>query len=155
MFSQTVEYALRAMSCLAALGECGGTNQLISQATHVPQTYLSKVMRDLVRAGLVRSTRGRNGGFYLARPASEISVLDIVNAVDPIRRIVECPLGNPLHVALCPLHRCIDDALDQVEKSFQQARLSSILETACRKGTCSRLFLPQSLTTSSARKGTT
>ena len=137
MVSQTLEYALRAMSHLAALGDAGATSEAIADATRVPHHYLSKVMRDLVCAHLVQSFRGRNGGFVLARPAAEISILDIVNAVDPIPRIDRCPLNNPAHVQLCPLHRCLDDALAHIEASFKRATLVSVLKDA-NQNTCCR-----------------
>jgi Rrf2 family protein len=95
-------------------------------------------MRDLVRAKLVHSTRGRHGGFVLARDAGQISLLEIVNAVDPIRRISGCPLGNPLHARLCPLHRCLDDALAEIERSFGRTSLRSILDTEGGGEFCSR-----------------
>lgn len=139
MISQTMEYALRAMTRLASLGEGGGTSEKLAEATQAPHDYLSKVMRDLVRAGLVTSTRGRQGGFALARPASAITVLDIVNAVDPLRRITSCPLGDPSHTQLCPLHRCLDNAMAQIEQAFASSTLRDLVEGASAPIGCRRL----------------
>src|SRR5690349_511493 len=111
MFSSTVEYALRAMMHLASLDGAPETSERIAAQTRVPSGYLSKVMRDLVVADLVTSFRGRRGGFVLARPPASITILDVVSAVDPIRRIDKCPLDNPAHAELCPLHRRLDQAL--------------------------------------------
>lgn len=144
MLSQTVEYALRAMSHLASLRGPSSTCELIAQATRVPQGYLAKVLRDLVSARLVISHRGPGGGFVLAREASSISVLDIVNAVDPIRRIECCPLDNPLHASLCPLHRCLDDALAQIEATFRRTTLRSVLDESGAAGGCKALFVQPS-----------
>lgn len=144
MLSQTVEYALRAMMHLASL-EPGATanSEVIAERTKVPQGYLSKVLRDLVVAQLVWSQRGPNGGFSLAREPSRISMLDVVNAVDPVERIKRCPLGNPAHVKLCPLHQRIDDALDLMEKQFGSTMLSEVLETSSRAGgQCKSLTVP-------------
>jgi Rrf2 family protein len=140
MISQTVEYALRAMSHLASSAGEAASSEAIALATRVPQGYLSKIMRSLVCADLVRSFRGPRGGFVLARDATAISVLDIINAVDPIKRIERCPLDNPLHTALCPLHRCLDDAFAQIEKTFEATKLASVLDAACRQGQCRALF---------------
>lgn len=128
MFSQTVEYALRAMVVLAdAQGEPRTTTQ-IAAASRVPADYLSKVMQSLGRAGLVNSQRGKNGGFTLLRDAVEISILDIVNAVDPIRRIERCPLGIPQHgVRLCALHRKLDNAMAHVEEAFRSTNLQEMV----------------------------
>lgn len=140
MVSQSVEYALRAMSHLAGRGHTAATCEMIAGATRVPRGYLSKIMRDLVRAHLVNSYRGPHGGFVLAREAQAISMLDIVNAVDPIRRIQGCPIGNPMHTALCPLHQCLDDVLAHMESSFRQATLGSVLNAADAPGACRSLF---------------
>lgn len=128
MLSQTVEYALRAMIHLAALDGGVSTNsETIAERTRVPQGYLSKVLRDLVVAGLVNSQRGPNGGFSLAREPRSISMLDVVNAVNPIERISACPLGNPSHTQLCPLHQRLDDALDMIERQFRDTTLAEVL----------------------------
>lgn len=129
MISQTVEYALRAMCSLASLSGAFATCGDIARATRVPRGYLSKIMSDLVRADLVRSCRGPHGGFVLARDAATITLLDIVNAVDPIRRIAGCPLEDPRHHALCPLHRCLDDAFASMEQRFRSTTLASVLTT--------------------------
>lgn len=128
MISQTVEYALRAMSHLASVHHAA-TSVEIAGATKVPHGYLSKIMRDLVCAELVRSFRGRRGGFILARDPGAISVLDIVKAVDPIHRIERCPLDEPLQTTVCPLHRCLDDAVAHIEQSFARATLVGVAGT--------------------------
>jgi Rrf2 family protein len=126
MFSQTVEYALRAMMHLASLDGKPVTSDRIALQTGVPPGYLSKVMRDLVRAGQVVSFRGPGGGFVLGRPAAEISMLDVVSAVDPIRRIRQCPLNKPEHADLCPLHRHLDSALADIERCFRRTMLADM-----------------------------
>lgn len=128
MLSHTVEYALRAMGHLAMLDGEPATSQSIASRTSIPQGYLSKIMRDLVCADLVRSFRGRRGGFVLARPAARITILDIVNAVDPIRRI-DCCSKDSTQGMCCPIHRCIDEAMSLIESRFRGATLVSILES--------------------------
>lgn len=141
MLSQTIEYALRAMTHLASLPpEKTVSSETIAEKTQVPRNYLSKVMRDLVLAELVTSQRGPNGGFGLTRPPERITILDVVNAVDPIKRITKCPLGNPAHLRLCPLHRRMDDALALVEKEFGRTTLCELLETTVQaSGTCRKM----------------
>jgi len=143
MLSQTVEYALRAMTHLAALDPDASVNsETIAQRTKVPQGYLSKILRDMVVAELVVSQRGPNGGFSLARPPEAITMLDVVNAVDGIPRIRKCPLGNPAHLKLCPLHQRIDDAFDQIEKQFRSTTLAEVLTTELRAaGQCRSLTI--------------
>ena len=128
MFSQTVEYALRAVVFLANDPEAGRTTEQIAVATKVPQAYLSKVMQQLAAAGLVRAQRGIGGGFTLLKKPKELSILEVVNAVDPIQRIRTCPLGLSAHgVRLCPLHKRMDEALASVEAAFAKSTLAEIL----------------------------
>jgi Rrf2 family nitric oxide-sensitive transcriptional repressor len=126
MFSSTTEYALRASVFLASLNGDSASSERISEATKVPPGYISKVMRDLVVARLVESQRGPNGGFTLSRDPSSITVLDVVNAVTPIQRIESCPLGNPTHLNLCPLHRRLDDAIASIQEAFRKTTLAEV-----------------------------
>lgn len=128
MLSQTVEYALRAVVYLASNAPASSTTAELAEATHVPPAYLSKVVQSLVRAGIVHSQRGSGGGISFAADASRLTVLDIVNVVDPIERIKTCPLGLVTHgKKLCPLHRRMDAALAQVEQAFGNTTLAEVL----------------------------
>jgi len=129
MFSQTTEYALRAVVLLASRPGTPVTTDEIAKATRVPKGYLAKVMQGLVRAGTVQAQRGKHGGFTLTKPADEITVLEVVQVVDPIRRIRECPLGLAAHGKnLCSLHRKLDLALLSIEKAFSETTIASLLE---------------------------
>lgn len=130
MIPQTSEYALRAVVHLARVGGGPATAQEIATATKVSMGYLQKVLRTLARGGLVLAQRGTGGGFSLARPASEISVLDVVALSDGgLKRIVGCPLGIPGHTALCALHRLLDDAMAETERVFRQTSVADLLST--------------------------
>lgn len=128
MFSQTVEYALRAVVHLASKPSLARTTDQIAEATRVPRAYLSKVLQSLCRAGLVESQRGIGGGISLAKSAEDLTILEVVNAVEPIQRIRSCPLGLAAHgVHLCPLHKRLDNAMASVEKAFGETTLAEIL----------------------------
>jgi len=129
MISQTVEYALRAAVHLARHIPQAQTTDEIAKATQVPRPYLSKVLQGLNRAGIVQSQRGLGGGITLTRKASELTILQIINAVEPLQRIHTCPLKLSSHgIRLCSLHRRLDDALAGVEKAFSQTTLAEILD---------------------------
>lgn len=129
MLSRTAEYALRAVVWLAGNHGVAATTIQIARATRVPPDYLSKVMQLLVRAGLVEARRGKNGGFTLLRPPSQVSVLEVVNAVDPVRRIEHCPLGIPAHAhRLCALHRRLDEAARLVEAALASASIAEMVD---------------------------
>ncbi len=128
MLSQTVEYSLRAIVWLAAHADDPQTTQQIAAATLVPAGYLAKVMQSLGRGGLVTAQRGKHGGFLLARPARSVSVLEVINTVEPIQRIRECPLGIAAHGRhLCPLHKRLDAAMAMIEEAFRATSIAEVL----------------------------
>ncbi len=128
MISQTVEYALRA---IVTIGQHNGqpcTARRISEITKVPAAYLSKLMQGLVRGGLVNSQRGLHGGFVLTKEPRDLTIWDIVDVVEPIKRIEKCPLDIESHGGtLCPLHRRLDTALEKIESIFRQTTVADLL----------------------------
>jgi Rrf2 family protein len=129
MISQTAEYALRAMVVLGSQPARPMTTQEIARTSRVPSGYLSKVLQSLVRAGLLEARRGLRGGYALSRPLDKITVYDVVNAVDPLKRILHCPLGMSAHAdQLCSLHRRLDDAVALTEANFRQTTISDLLD---------------------------
>jgi Rrf2 family transcriptional regulator, nitric oxide-sensitive transcriptional repressor len=128
MFSQTVEYALRAVVHLADQAPKARTTEQIAAVTHVPKAYLSKVLQALAKGGVVRSQRGLGGGISLVKDAGELTILEVVNAVEPIQRIRVCPLGLASHgTRLCPLHKRLDNAMASVEEAFRGTTLAEVL----------------------------
>lgn len=128
MLSQTVDYALRAVTFMATVPKAAHTVERIAEATHVPVAYLAKVMQQLVREKIVASRRGVGGGFTLAKQPDKLRILEVVQAVDPIVRITTCPLGIAAHgKRLCPLHRRLDNALAEMERAFSDSTLAEVL----------------------------
>ena len=131
MLSQTAEYALRAAVFLSEEEGTPRNAHEISISTHVPQSYVQKVLTALTRAHVVKSRRGPHGGFMLARPARDISAFDVINAVAPWIRLDVCPLSKPEHTnRLCPLHQCIADTQAILEKSFRGSSLRELVDEA-------------------------
>ncbi len=147
MISQAVEYSLRAAVCLAFHHGEAVTVQRIAELAKIPAPYLSKLMQGLVREGLVRSRRGLGGGFVLTRDPAEITIWDVVQAVDPIQRIHGCPLEIQTHGTLCPLHRRLDQAIGSIEQAFRASKLNELVgeqsETAPLCGTIVPLDLAE------------
>ena len=128
MLSQTTEYALRAMACLAYSPDELTPTPKLAEQTLVPPNYLAKVLQSLAQANLISGRRGVGGGYRLSKPAHDISLLDVVNAIDPVERITACPLGLPDHKAnLCALHTCVDEAARQFIENFKSVRLSDLI----------------------------
>lgn len=132
MLSKTSEYALRAIVCLAARPGQPTSADLLAQKTKVPRSYLHRVLQDLTAAKLVQSRPGPGGGYELAKPVSDVTILDVVNAVAPIERIRHCPLGLPSHTSLCPLHQEIDQAYAATENAFRAVTLKKLLDSTSR-----------------------
>ncbi len=128
MISQTAEYALRSMVALAAQPNVPMLTRDMAALTKIPSGYLSKVLQSLKRAELVESFHGKGGGFVLSRAAADITLCDVVQAVDPIQRIRTCPLGLPNHgIKLCPLHKQLDNAMKTVEDTLRNITLANLL----------------------------
>lgn len=85
--SAKADYAIRAMVELAAAGDGPVKAERIAQAQAIPIKFLENIMTDLRQGGLVRSQRGTEGGYWLAKPAEEIALADVI-------RSVEGPLAN-------------------------------------------------------------
>ncbi|MEZ6130808.1 MAG: Rrf2 family transcriptional regulator [Planctomycetaceae bacterium] len=129
MLSQTVEYALRAVVHLAQRPNEPQKTDDIAAATQVPRAYLAKVLQGLRAKQIVQLQRGIGGGVTLAKPPAELTILDVVNAVDPIKRITTCPLDLSSHgTRLCALHRRMDNAIMTMEEAFQSTTLAELLE---------------------------
>lgn len=110
MLSQTAEYALRAVSALAARpNELIPTSEL-AKAADVPPPYLAKVLQQLASAGVIKGRRGVGGGYKLVRHADDITMLDVVNAVSPFRRA-----RTPEELAADSGFGPLDQALDSVQ----------------------------------------
>jgi Rrf2 family protein len=145
MLSQTVEYALRAMVYLAMESPATRTTEEIADATKVPRAYLAKILQGLNRASLIQTQRGIGGGISLTKTPAELTILGVINAVDPIRRITTCPLGISAHgTRLCPLHSRLDRAMAGVELSFGTTTLADLLnEEASSRPLCDPATAPQ------------
>ena len=104
--SQTYGYAVLALCCLNSEEEPPVLVRHISECTGMPLPYLSKVMCDLKKSGLISGRRGIKGGYVLSRPPEEITLMDVAEAVLGSEPLPDCLLGltDPVTVRLCPLH---------------------------------------------------
>lgn len=80
--SAKADYAIRAAVELAAAGEGPIKGDQIARAQKIPVNFLENILADLRNAGLVASRRGAEGGYWLAQPAGEITLADVIRAVD-------------------------------------------------------------------------
>jgi Rrf2 family transcriptional regulator, iron-sulfur cluster assembly transcription factor len=96
VLNQSAQYALQAVVQLARLSPGASQRAAELAATlDVPANYLSKVLHQLASAGVLLSRRGRDGGFALAVPPSELRLSDVVGPFDDVEQYRECVLGRP------------------------------------------------------------
>ncbi len=108
MFSKTCEYAIRALIFIAQKSELGikvGIKE-IAEGIASPEHFIAKILQDLCRWGLVQSTKGPNGGFFLDGSSKNTTLADVVMAIDGDKIFRGCGLGlkNCSEKKPCPLH---------------------------------------------------
>jgi Rrf2 family protein len=123
------DYAVRAMLALAGHNGAGWLSvNRISTAMAIPERFLPRVMTELVRTGLVEGRLGRTGGYRLARPASSITLLEVIHAVEPDDVERTCvlrggPCGGDGH---CAVHHVFADARIALLERLSTARLDEL-----------------------------
>jgi Rrf2 family protein len=140
-----IEYALRAMIYLADSRDGIASGDAISAREQIPKHFLEKVIRDLIRRGLVRSRRGPGGGYQLARPADAISFRDIIEAVEgPIMLNVCLDGTNSCNLQpACRMYRVWEDGQRALLDVFSQATLKDVAASTPAFGLFSQLTTPQ------------
>jgi Rrf2 family protein len=130
MLSNPSKYAIKAMNFLVVHSSEANKIQVkeIASATHVPKPFLSKILQQLVSKGLVCSTKGRNGGFYLTPAQLNTSVLDIILEIEGKDRFQQCALNfencdaqNP-----CLIHKFISLEKEALRHRFKTVLLHDI-----------------------------
>jgi Rrf2 family protein len=103
--TRAADYGIRAMLHIGSLPEGGvARKDEIAEAQQIPPSFMAKILRQLVKSGVLRSSRGTSGGFGLARAAAEINVLDIVEGIEGPIQLTDCS-PDPEQCALshdCP-----------------------------------------------------
>ena len=138
IYTGSAKYAVRAMVCLAIHNAEGQPFSAagVAESEQIPPFYLAKVLQDLGRAGLLKSARGRGGGFSLSRPPEEITLMEVVAAVEDSRRLEsECVLGidDCCDEAPCAMHTTWKDFRDRALDSLRTLTVARLVEELQRK----------------------
>ena len=131
MLTQTAEYALRTVLYLAAKQEDALSSVgEIATALSVPQNYLSKTLHQLVRAGVLHSSRGKLGGFRLARGANDTTLGEVVAPFGGPTGERVCLLGRTACSDRdpCPAHARWKEVSGQVSAFFRETTVAQLLE---------------------------
>src|SRR4051812_40300841 len=138
IFSNATEYAMRGLSELASRAGVGPImlDDLVV-GTDLPRDFLAKIFQKLVRNGILKSAKGRGGGFTLAKPQHEITLIDIIEAIEGPQLLDACVVG---------LEKCNDQmpcAQHDLYKPIRQ-RLKDYLRTTTLADLASSLRSKQS-----------
>jgi len=137
LFSPTAKHALRATIHLAAREGNGPVlGRSIAEAEQIPKPFLSKILHDLRVKGLVKTTKGPGGGYELARPARDVKVMEVVEAIDgPLELTSTCILGldECNEEAPCALHDSWHAFREQLQSSVIDLTLNDAAATLLRK----------------------
>jgi Rrf2 family iron-sulfur cluster assembly transcriptional regulator len=101
----------------------------VAQTQNVPESYLAKIFQDLVKAGLVRSHRGAKGGFSLAQPGSQITLRQVIEALQgpiSLNRCLDVREGCP-NSETCPVSEVLRKAQQQILATLEAANLDSLI----------------------------
>lgn len=136
IYSNACAYAIRALSWMAVQKPEGYILlEDLCRETNLPRYFLAKIFQDLVRGGVLVSTRGRGGGFALARPASQITLYQIVEIIDGVDDLRQCAVGMARcdDQQPCPQHDQWKPLRERISKFLQETSLERLGQTLRRK----------------------
>jgi len=125
-FSKATDYALHTMLFLAAATpEKPVGVQLLAEKQKVSPTYLSKILTKLVKAGMIESTTGVNGGYRLKRNWEDITFLDIIHAIEGSASLFDCSFN---HGPDCPIQKVVLAAEEKMEEHLRNQKVSDLVQ---------------------------
>ncbi len=136
IFSKKCEIGLQSVLFLSTLGENETVNaQAVSRRVKQPKEFVSKVLQILTKSGIVGSHKGKNGGFFLAKPSKEIRLIEIVLAIDGNSIFNNCVLGFPgcSDDHPCPVHNTWGKLRDEAYKMLSSQTLAELKDATIEK----------------------
>jgi Rrf2 family protein len=132
--SQTTGYAVHALVCLDEQSGHANLIRDIAKCTGISKPYLARIINDLTHQGLVTAKRGYRGGIALARPAGEISLLQVVEAMEGPNWFGPCLLGlDDCARSVCPTHAVWQRVSKQLKTVLGKTTLADVAASAMRK----------------------
>ena len=130
-------YGLRAILDLAVYGRKNTPVLLseISRREEIPQKYLSQIMGELIRAGFVKSVRGRKGGYLLSKPPEEITVSEVLRALEGDFAVVECVADPSVcnRVSFCGTRDVWKLLSERIEETLSYITVEDLVESQKKK----------------------
>ncbi|MAO63808.1 MAG: hypothetical protein CL666_02285 [Balneola sp.] len=129
LISQGAQYAISAIIAISKHAEDGAVSaSYLSKSLNCPTAYLSQVLAKLKEPGILKSQRGLNGGVYLARPVSDITMMDVIAAIDGTEFFDKCFMGieGCGHIEPCPFHEFWSVERKKIEKWLTQTTFEQV-----------------------------
>lgn len=128
--SHTTGYAIVALGYVGSSGKAWVQAGQIADATGIPKPYLSKILHELGKSGVIRTKRGMGGGVALSKPADELSLLAVARAVEPLATEPRCCLGmaSCSDERPCPMHGFWKKVREQVRDQLARTTLAQAAE---------------------------
>ncbi len=127
--TKTTEYALKTLSFMAKDEKKMFSSEVLYKNLEIPKKYLQRLLTDLSKSGLIKSIRGRNGGYIFARSIKKIYISDIIDAVEGFNHtpsclfgLIECALDNP-----CAMHDLWSNSQQTIIKALLSTRLVDVI----------------------------
>jgi len=129
LVTRETDYAVRCTLYLAKDKDRFASVTEIAKAMHIPKTFLAKILQRLVRNGIVESIRGMKGGFRLAKKPAEISLLDIMEAIQGCAVINVCAIDDKLckMSSTCAVHPIWVEIRREVEGRLKQETIDRLM----------------------------
>jgi Rrf2 family protein len=127
--TRQADYAVRAVLYLARIGSERAATSQVAEDQRIPPSFLAKIISQLSIAGLLHTARGARGGVTLARDPKEISVLEVVEAIDGPIQLNECVAedGSCIFESDCPLKPVWCEAQDELMKRLEQTNFAQLM----------------------------
>jgi Rrf2 family transcriptional regulator, iron-sulfur cluster assembly transcription factor len=129
ILSQTTEYALRTLALMSQDERATYSSTVLHRRLGIPRKYLQRLLTDLTKSGLIKSVRGRNGGYVFARSITRIYLAQIIDAVEGFERepscffgFRKCPVGDP-----CAMHDVWSAAQVTLIQALSTTRLADLV----------------------------
>lgn len=134
--TREADYAIRCMICLAQEPGRNITVRELARRMKIPRSFLAKLVQKLVRAGLLQSEKGVQGGFRPARKPAEINLLQVVEAVQGPLNINICVMNRKAcpQSGSCSVHTVWSDIQEVIKKKLAHNNLKKLTGSASRKG---------------------
>ena len=128
-FSKSTGYAIQALACAEALQPHPALIRDVARCTGIPRAYLARIVSRLAHQGIVATKRGQHGGLVLTHAASQVSLLDVVLAVEGKDWIGPCLLGMKEcgRSFACPLRGFWGKMRRQIEAELRRRNLADVL----------------------------